>query len=176
VSICDGDKLRAVQWAILTVTICLFDCIGCLFWRDGIALIVTTTLRLVGVCAMHRRQACGSAAHFIWIMTYIFCVKTLLVTYGYHGWVGLVGVLYLLTFVGGVYYLNTRVLTGDTAALSTVDLCVFGGASFAAIMPDYVKFISLDVNSMALAVLLIVVQRAIFQTLIPFSKKWLGDH
>ena len=72
-----------------------------------------------------------------------------------------------LTFVGGVHYLNTRVLTDDAAALSPVGLCVFGGASFAAIMSDYVKFISLDANSMALAVLLIVVQRAIFRTPIP---------
>ena len=172
--ICDVDQLRVMRWAALTVTICIPD----FLWRDGIALVVAITLRLVGVCALYRRQAWmhGSAAHFIWIMSYIFCAKTLLVTYGYHGWAGLIGVLYLLTFVGGVHYLNTRVLTGDAAALSPVDLCVFGGASFVAITLNYVAFISLDVSSMVLAVLLIAVQRVTLRTLIPFSKKLLGDH
>ena len=80
-SICDVDQLRAMQWAALTVTICLSD----FFWRDGIASIVAIALRLVGACALYRRQEWmhGSAARFIWIMSYIFCAKTLLVTYGY---------------------------------------------------------------------------------------------
>ena len=175
-SICDVDSLRVAQWAALAVTLCLFDRIGCIFWRDGIALVVVVTMRLVGVCAMHRRQVYGSAVHFIWIMAYLFCAKTLLVTYGYHGWAELIEVLYLLTFVGGVQYLTTRVLTDDAAALSPADLCVFGGCAFAFVVSNYVAFISLDVNSMALAVLLIAVQRVTLRTLIPFSKKLLGDH
>ena len=108
-------------------------------------------------------------------MAYIYCVEVLLFTYGYHGWARLIGVLYLLAFVGGIYYLNTRVLTDDAAALSPIDLCVFGGTSFAYIVSNYVAFISLDVSSMALAVLLIAVQRATLRTLIPYSKELLGD-
>ena len=145
-----------------------------MFWRDGVVLVGSHVLRLVGVGVMHRRHPRGPGSRFVFVCL-LYCagsVKVLPHTYGYPK-VG--GVLYLLAIIVAFYYLNTRVLTTDVA-WSPADVCFFGGTTFAHIIFNYAPFISLGLSPMVLAVLMIAMQSLIFKAMIPYSKQWLGEH
>jgi hypothetical protein len=115
----DVDRSRTVQWIVLAVATCIVKHVGSTFWRDGVAVIVSNVLRLVGVGAMHRRHARGVASKSVFLLYGDGSFKILLHTYGY---LKVGGVLYILAIVAVLYYLNTRVLVADVA-WSPADVC-----------------------------------------------------
>lgn len=165
------DRSRTVQWIVLAVATCIVKHVVGIFWRDGVAVIVSNVLRLVGIGAMHRRHVRGAASTSVFLLYGAGSLKILLYTYGY---VKVGGVFYLLAFVAIMHYLNTHVLVADVA-WSPVDLCFFGGTGFAFVVHNYITFISLGLNSMVLAVLMVVMQRFLIHAMVPFSKQWLGE-